>query len=106
MASNNQINVQLNFTANTAAAKKNIEGLQQTLTQLAVGNSALFKADATTAEIQKVSTAATELQYHLTKSLDASGTLNLKKFNASLKTAGANINQLSSSLLSAGSGGA
>lgn len=106
MASNNQINVQLNFTANTAVAKKNIEGLQQTLTQLAVGNSALFKADATTAEIQKVSTAATELQYHLTKSLDASGTLNLKKFNASLKTAGANINQLSSSLLSAGSGGA
>ena len=106
MASNNQINVQLNFTANTAAAKKNIEGLQQTLTQLAVGNSALFKADATTAEIQKVSTAATELQYHLSKSLDANGTLNLKKLNASLKTAGANINQLSSNLLTAGSGGA
>lgn len=106
MASNNQINVQLNFTANTAAAKKNIEGLQQTLTQLAVGNSALFKADATTAEIQKVSTAATELQYHLSKSLDANGALNLKKFNTSLKTAGVNINQLSSSLLSAGSGGA
>ena len=106
MASNNQINVQLNFTANTAAAKKNIEGLQQTLNQLAVGNSALFKADATTAEIQKVSTAATELQYHLSKSLDANGTLNLKRLNASLKTAGVNINQLSSSLLSAGSGGA
>lgn len=106
MASNNQINVQLNFTANTAAAKKNIEGLQQTLTQLAVGNSALFKADATTAEIQKVSTAATELQYHLSKSLDANGTLNLKKLNVSLKTAGANINQLSSNLLTAGSGGA
>ena len=106
MASNNQINVQLNFTANTAAAKKNIEGLQQTLTQLAVGNSALFKADATTAEIQKVSAAATELQYHLSKSLDANGTLNLKKLNVSLKTAGANINQLSSNLLTAGSGGA
>ena len=106
MASNNQINVQLNFTANTAAAKKNIEGLQQTLNQLAVGNSALFKADATAAEIQKVSTAATELQYHLSKSLDANGILNLKKFNASLKTAGVNINQLSSNLLSAGSGGA
>lgn len=106
MASNNQINVQLNFTANTAAAKKNIEGLQQTLTQLAVGNSALFKADATTAEIQKVSTAATELQYHLSKSLDANGTLNLKKLNVSLKTADANINQLSSNLLTAGSGGA
>lgn len=106
MASNNQINVQLNFTANTAEAKKNIESLQSTLNQLAVGNSSFFKADATTAEIQKVSKAATELQYHLSNSLDANGVLNLKKFDASLKTTGTNINQLSSKLISAGAGGA
>lgn len=102
-----KMEIQLNFVANTSAAKANIENLQQSLAKLSAGqlNKGLF-GNATTEQIQQASMAAQELKIHLQNATDVNtGKLNLTAFQTSLKTAGTSAKELSSALLQGGAMG-
>ena len=93
------INVNINFKANTEAAKNNINSLQSLLTQITqtknigLDSSALGQAKAS----------AQELQMHLENAVNVNtGKLDLGKFNASLKAAGSDLATLSSNLQNVG----
>ena len=93
------INVNINFKANTEAAKNNINSLQSLLTQITqtknigLDSSALGQAKAS----------AQELQMHLENAVNVNtGKLDLGKFNASLKAAGSDLTTLSSNLQNIG----
>ena len=103
-----KMEIQLNFVANTSAAKANIENLQQSLAKLSAGqlNKGLF-GNATTEQIQQASMAAQELKIHLQNATDVNtGKLNLTAFQTSLKNAGTSAKELSSALLQGGAMGA
>lgn len=94
-----QLNVALNFTANTAQASSTISSLSAQLSQLAHG--ADLKINTT--GMKEASMAAKELAVHLNKAYDAStGNLDLNKFNNSLNAAKINVGDLSKSLLKGG----
>lgn len=94
-----QLNVALNFTANTAQASSAITSLSTQLSQLAHGTDLKIN----TAGMKEASTAAKELAIHLNKAYDTStGNLDLNKFNNSLNAAKANVGDLSKSLLKGG----
>lgn len=94
-----QLNVALNFTANTAQASSTISSLSAQLSQLAHG--ADLKINTT--GMKEASMAAKELAVHLNKAYDAStGNLDLNKFNNSLNAAKINVENLSKSLLKGG----
>lgn len=102
-----KMEIQLNFVANTSAAKANIENLQQSLAKLSAGqlNKGLF-GNATTEQIQQASMAAQELKIHLQNATDVNtGKLNLTAFQTSLKNAGTSAKELSSALLQGGAMG-
>lgn len=102
-----KMEIQLNFVANTSAAKANIENLQQTLAKLSAGqlNKGLF-GNATTEQIQQASMAAQELKIHLQNATNINtGKLNLTAFQTSLKNAGTSAKELSSALLQGGAMG-
>ena len=93
------INVNINFKANTEAAKNNINSLQSLLTQITqtknigLDSSALGQAKAS----------AQELQMHLENAVNVNtGKLDLGKFNASLKAAGSDLTILSANLRNVG----
>ena len=93
------INVNINFKANTEAAKNNINSLQSLLTQITqtknigLDSSALGQAKAS----------AQELQMHLENAVNVNtGKLDLGKFNASLKATGSDLTTLSSNLQNIG----
>lgn len=93
------INVNINFRANTEAAKNNINSLQSLLNQITqtknigLDSSALGQAKAS----------AQELQMHLENAVNVNtGKLDLGKFNASLKAAGSDLATLSSNLQNVG----
>ena len=93
------INVNINFKANTEAAKNNINSLQSLLTQITqtknigLDSSALGQAKAS----------AQELQMHLENAVNVNtGKLDLGKFNASLKAVGSDLATLSSNLQNVG----
>lgn len=103
-----KMEIQLNFVANTSAAKANIENLQQSLAKLSAGqlNKGLF-GNATTEQIQQASMAAQELKIHLQNATNVNtGKLNLTAFQTSLKSAGTSAKELSSALLQGGAMGA
>lgn len=93
------INVNINFRANTEAAKNNINSLQSLLTQITqtknigLDSSALGQAKAS----------AQELQMHLENAVNVNtGKLDLGKFNASLKAVGSDLATLSANLRNVG----
>lgn len=93
------INVNINFKANTEAAKNNINSLQSLLTQITqtknigLDSSALGQAKAS----------AQELQMHLENAVNVNtGKLDLGKFNASLKAASSDLTTLSANLRNVG----
>lgn len=93
------INVNINFKANTEAAKNNINSLQSLLTQITqtknigLDSSALGQAKAS----------AQELQMHLENAVNVNtGKLDLGKFNASLKAVGSDLATLSANLRNVG----
>lgn len=97
-----KIGVILDFKANTSQAKQSMTQLQQLLTQISTG--AGIKVDS--GSIVSASKAAKELAYHLSAAYNAdTGKLDLGKLNASLNSAKANIGDLSSRLLQAGTTG-
>ena len=93
------INVNINFKANTDAAKSNINALQTLLNQITqtknigLDSSVLGQAKAS----------AQELQMHLQNAVNVNtGKLNLGRFNASLKAAGSDLSTLSANLRNVG----
>lgn len=99
-----QLNVSLNFNANTNQAKSQINDLQKSLYQLATRTNIDVKIDA--GNIVKASEAARELSKHLNNAYNPQiDNLDLNKLNKSLKSAGTSVKELSSQLLLAGSGG-
>ena len=97
-----QLNVDLNFRANTGNATASISELRNLLNQIAVGVD--IKVDAN--NLQKASSAAKELQLHLNRAFnETTGNFDLSKLDKSLKMSKTNIMDLSRSLLSAGTTG-
>ena len=100
-----QLNVALNFTAETGQAKTAIQDLQASLSKIAyagtgniVGNSAQ--------QIKEASEAAKQLQYHLNNAYNATtGNFDLSRLDKSLQSSKTNIADLSAKLLGAGSAG-
>lgn len=98
-----QLNVDLNFRANTTQAQQQIQQLQTSLTQIAAAGMVGIGGEKITAEMKQASAAAKELQMHLSKAMNTqTGTLDLNRLNNSLAGAKTNLQTLSSSLLQIG----
>ena len=96
-----QLNVDLNVRANASEAKKSLQDLQKTLTQLTN-----MSMSSTTTGMTQAAQAAKELSVHLNKAINTdTGKLNLNALNSSLKASKTDLSELSSRLLSAGSSG-
>lgn len=94
-----QLNVALDFTANTTQAKQSIQELQQLLTKLSYSTDLGLKPE----QMQKASEAARQLAFHLNEAYNtATGNYDLSKLNASLNRSQTNVTKLSKSLLDAG----
>lgn len=97
-----QLNVALDFTANTTQAKQSIQELQQLLAKLSYGTDLGLKPE----QMQKASEAARQLAFHLNEAYNtATGNYDLSKLNASLNRSQTDVTKLSKSLLDAGSTG-
>ena len=98
-----QLNVSLNFQANTGQAKQSMMELQTLLTQIAVQGSSVSVDDNS---IKNASKAAKELSMHLTNAFNAeTGNFDLSKLDRSLKASKSNIQDLTFQLLTVGSTG-
>ena len=101
-----QLNIDLNFRANTSQAQQQIQQLQSSLTQIAAAGTTGIGGEKIAAEIKQASTAAKELQMHLSKAMNTqTGTLDLNRLNNSLMGAKTNLQTLSNSLLQIGATG-
>ena len=88
-----QLNVNLAFTADTAKASQGIKSLQQQLTQLVNSASLNSSSLGLTKEIREATAAAAQLKVQLSSAMNANGTLDLTKFNDSLKASGTTLEQ-------------
>jgi TP901 family phage tail tape measure protein len=97
-----QLNVSLAFTADTSQAKAQIQSLQNQLSQLA--NNSFYKSQSLgiTKDIQQATTLVTQLQAQLKQATTSTGTLDLSKFNDSLKRSGTSIADYKKALISLG----
>lgn len=101
-----QLNVNLAFTADTGKAKAQIQELQTLLNQIAYTGATSSSTGQLQQDLQKASSAAKELQFHLNNAFNATtGKFDLSLLDKSLKSSKSNITDLSTSLLSAGSTG-
>ena len=101
-----QLNVNLAFTADTGKAKAQIQELQTLLNQIAYTGATSNATGTMQQDLQKASSAAKELQFHLNNAFNATtGKFDLSLLDKSLKSSKSNITDLSTSLLSAGSTG-
>lgn len=99
-----QLNVNLAFTADTSQAKKNIAELQASLNEISSIKPQFGMP--LTQDMKEAVSSAKELQSHLNNAFNTkTGNLDLKKLNASLKSAGTDLATLSSGLLRAGQSG-
>ena len=97
-----QLNVALDFTANTTQAKQQIQELQQLLTKVAYSTDLGVNPE----QMQKASAAAKELAIHLNEAYNTStGNYDLSKLNASLARSKTSVTELSNGLLQAGATG-
>ena len=94
-----QLNVNLAFTADTTAAKRNLDDLKKRLSDLAsIGVNKGISED-----LKRASTAAKDLQMHLGKAMDVNtGNLNLKQFHASLEQSKQSLSGITNDLLKGG----
>lgn len=98
-----QLRVDLNFSANTSAAKSAIQELNMSLSKIALGK---IDTGINPEQIKKASTAAKELSMHLNNAYNSNtGRLDLSKLDKSLRASSANVKTLSHDLLQAGSQG-
>ena len=97
-----QLNVALDFTANTTQAKQQIQELQQLLTKVAYSTDLGIDPS----QMKAASAAAKELAIHLNEAYNQkTGNYDLSKLNASLAKSKTNVTELSTSLLQAGTTG-
>ena len=97
-----QLNVALDFTANTTQAKQQIQELQQLLTKVAYSTDLGVSPE----QMQKASAAAKELAIHLNEAYNTTtGNYDLSKLNASLAKSKTSVTKLSNGLLQAGATG-
>ena len=99
-----QLNVSLNFTANTAQAKAQMQELQRQLNSL---TSSLTTADLPiTKEVKEATVAAANLKVALAQSMNVdTGKFDLSKFNNTLKKSGTNLEQIHKQLTGLGADG-
>lgn len=97
-----QLNVALDFTANTTQAKQQIQELQQLLTKVAYSTDLGINPS----QMKEASAAAKELAVHLNEAYNQkTGNYDLSKLNASLAKSKTSVTELSTSLLQAGTTG-
>lgn len=97
-----QLNVALDFTANTTQAKQQIQELQQLLTKVAYSTDLSIDPS----QMKEASAAAKELAVHLNEAYNQkTGNYDLSKLNASLAKSKTSVTELSTSLLKAGTTG-
>lgn len=97
-----QLNVALDFTANTTQAKQQIQELQQLLTKVAYSTDLGVSPE----KMKEASAAAKELAVHLNEAYNQkTGNYDLSKLNASLAKSKTSVTELSTSLLKAGTTG-
>ena len=102
MATNQKVKIDLEFNADTTAAKKQILDLQKSLedvTKIQGSTSQL----AINKDLHEASKTAVELQHHIQKAVNVNtGKLDLSRFASSLKASKASIDQYRDSLLKIG----
>lgn len=102
MSATSNYRVNLQFDADTSAARSKISELQSLLTKISAGTGTNSMATG----LQEASAAAQELQIHLTNAFNVkTGKLDLSLLNKSLKSSGDSISNLTSKLLTAGKTG-
>lgn len=98
---NNNVQVNLQFTANTAQAKQELANLQTQLTSLI--NQPVPVGAKMTADIQKATAAAAELKVHLQNATNVkTGMLDFGKLNQSIKQSGMSLSQYGAQLQALG----
>lgn len=98
-----QLNINLAFTADTAAAKRQLQDLQQSLTSLVQSSSTKTSKLGLTDEIQEAITAVTDLQSKLQQATNVNtGKLDLGQFNQSLKQSNTSLEQYADALATLG----
>ena len=100
-----QLNVSLNFQANTQQAQQQIQSLQKALAQVAklpASASNLFDDSS----IKRASQSALELQQHLSKAVNVeTGKLDLSRFSSSMKASNKDLQTYMTNLLAVGTTG-
>ena len=98
-----QLNIDLNFRADTSQAISTLNTLKQNLSTIASTN---LKIPGLSNELKTAVASAQALQHHLTNAFNIkTGNLDLSRLNASLQQSGASLSSLSSGLLGAGVAG-
>ena len=97
-----QLNVSLAFTADTSQAKSQIQSLQNQLSQLA--NNSFFNSQSLgiTKDVQQATTLVMQLKSQLKQATTSTGTLDLSKFNDSLRKSQTSIADYKKALISLG----
>ena len=95
---NNNVNVNLSFTADTSKAQQQLQSLQQSLNNITNSTSIGGKLGITD-KIQEGIRAASELQVHLQKAVNIdTGNLDFSKLSQSLKQSGTSLQQYATKL--------
>lgn len=98
-----QLNVNMNFTADTSNVESNLNKLKASLNQISSTPINMSKANL---ELKEATNAAKQLQIHLNNAFNVkTGNLDLNKLNTSLTQSGQSLSQLSGKLLGAGKDG-
>ena len=100
-----QLNVNLAFTADTSQAKSQLQDLQKTLSSLTASVSQNSDGLGLTKDIVEATNQVAKLQAMLESSKNASGGLDLGKFNQSLSKSGLTLKDYANTLNSLGSTG-
>ena len=101
---NNQVNVNLAFTADIKSAQATINQLKTSLNQIA--STPVFNGGQLTKDMQMAVDSAKSLQTHLSNAFNVkTGNFDLNKLNMSLKQSGQSISTLGNNLLKAGRAG-
>ena len=99
-----QLNVKLNFQADTTQAQQALAQLTTSLNQ--ISNFTPSVGDKLNADLASAKQSALDLQRHLNNAFNIkTGNLDLSKLDASLKSSGQNLGTLSANLLKAGTSG-
>ena len=99
-----QLNVNMNFTADTSKAKSQIQDLSNSLQKIA--STPISVGDKSANDLQKASQAAMDLQKHLQAAVNVNtGQLDLSRFQTSLNKAGQSLATLQKTLINSGAEG-